>query len=77
MSRLRSIQKSYDHAAAQSDGMAELKVAIPAPLLAVLDRYAHTHGVSRAQAVSLLLHSAPWVSEHMASGVSLRDVVGP
>lgn len=60
--------------------MQELRVVVPARLLAALDDYARSRGVSRAEAVRDALCCGPLVGTLMRmseAGISLSDVVGP
>lgn len=58
--------------------MEELKVDVSSELLAALDKYAHSQGLSRAEAARLALCSAPQVAKVLTRApVSGRDVLGP
>ena len=58
--------------------MAEIKLTLSNEALEVLDAYARTHGLSRADAARVALYSAPQLAAKLGQGpVPLRDVLGP
>lgn len=75
------VGRSSDHAARgpqRPQRMQELKVAVPAGLVAALDHFAVAKGLSRAEAIRLALCSEPLVDDVMhGGGVASRDVLGP
>lgn len=59
-------------------GMEEIRIELSAEVLAALDDYARSHGLSRAEAVRVALCSAPQVAPQLTRApVSARDVLGP
>ncbi len=57
----------------------EIKLTVSDEVLAVLDAYARTEGISRAEAArAMVLSSAPQLARKLGQGpVALRDVLGP
>jgi hypothetical protein len=57
---------------------AEIKVTVSCEVIAALDDYARSQGLSRADAARVALYSAPQVARVLGQGpVALRDVLGP
>ncbi|HEX4025118.1 MAG TPA: ribbon-helix-helix domain-containing protein [Steroidobacteraceae bacterium] len=62
----------------RSHGMEQIKVTVSSEVMAALDEYARSQGLSRADAVRAALCSAPQVRSALSrTPVSSRDVVGP
>jgi hypothetical protein len=58
--------------------MAQIKLTVSNEALAVLDAYARTQGLSRAEAARVALYCAPQLAGKLGQGtVLLRDVQGP
>jgi hypothetical protein len=59
-------------------GIEEITLSVPAGLVAALDEYARSHGVTRAEAAGMALYSAPEVASVVfGADVALRDAAGP
>ncbi|MGH8143754.1 MAG: ribbon-helix-helix protein, CopG family [Steroidobacteraceae bacterium] len=62
----------------KAHGMEQIKVTVSSELVAALDEFARSQGLSRADAVRMALYSAPQVRSALTqTPVSSRDVVGP
>lgn len=58
--------------------MEQIKVTLSSDVVAALDEYARSQGLSRADAVRMALCSAPQVRNALTRApVSSRDVLGP
>jgi hypothetical protein len=57
---------------------AQLRLTVSCEVLAALDDYARSQGLSRRDAARVALYSAPQVARALGHGtVALRDVQGP
>jgi hypothetical protein len=59
--------------------LAQIKLTVSDEVLAVLDAYARTEGISRAEAArAMVLCCTPQLARKLGQGpVALRDVLGP
>jgi hypothetical protein len=56
----------------------QIKLTVSCEVIAALDDYARTQGLSRSDAARMALYSAPQVARVLGQGpVALRDVLGP
>jgi hypothetical protein len=57
---------------------AQLKLTVSCEVIAALDDYARTEGLTLSDAARIALYSAPQVARALGQGpVALRDVLGP